>query len=161
MPTEQIIRYLVKSQNLEIAANLTVISQADATGLLVYLSEVYSRLNEENTVYGDYSLEKVLELIEQVIRGADRDRKRGYLKTVAEKILRYNIQKNREDEELPAGIYEQFRRIDPNGLALLYLKYHKIAVLLVIFFEGNLWLFGVGSRGSGTELCQGENSYRE
>ena len=128
MPIEQIIRYLVKNQNLEAAVNLAVISQADATGLLIYLSEVYSRLNEGNMVYGEYSLENVLDLIDQVIKGADKDKKRGYLKTVAEKILRYNIQKNREDEELPAGLFEQFRRIDPNGLVLLYLKYHKNTV---------------------------------
>ena len=142
IPMEQIIRYLVKNQNLELAADLAVISQTDATGLLVYLSEVYSRLNEgNNMVYGEYSLEKVLELIEQVIRGADKDRKRGYLKTVAEKILRYNIQKNRDDEELPAVLFDQFRRIDPNGLVLLYLKYHKNTVFLMNFL-GDLWVLG-------------------
>ena len=135
--SEELLKGLIKVELLEEAVNLVIVCQYEASNLLVFLIDVYYRLSE-NRPFGDYTIENIWDFLEEIIDNCAFQEKTLYLRTLCEKMLRNNLQRNRDFEELPAYFIEKFRLLDPNGLTLLYMKYRKFEVFyLRCFIEKN------------------------
>ena len=122
-----LIRYLITGGIIEKTIDFVIICDIYAKDLMIYLTELYYRLGEGVSIEM-YQQEEVWEMIERIIENSQETRKKEYYKVVSEKILRNNLQRNIENDDIPSNFYENYMKIDANGLILLYIKYKKIEV---------------------------------
>lgn len=131
MDSELLIKYLIKAGLVGQAVDFVNVCDIYALNLMIYLAELYYKLGK-GIVHKDFTQEIIWDMIERIINNTEEKRNREYCKVFAEKIMRNNLQRGLEEDDLPAVLLEKYLNLNPVGLILLYIKYKKLQVITFI-----------------------------